>query len=74
MLYSSKVAFSLKSFMPQDYCFSISQFTVLSFIMPFTLQADLSKRGVKTVQVGFPLLYVCMVALVSVFLGYYLHL
>ncbi|KAI4301864.1 hypothetical protein L6164_035102 [Bauhinia variegata] len=35
--------------------------------------ADLSKIGVRKVQVGFPLLYVCMVALISVFLGYRLH-
>ncbi|XP_015875288.2 vesicle-associated protein 2-2 [Ziziphus jujuba] len=34
---------------------------------------ELSKRGVKRVQVGFPLLYVCMVALISVALGYRLH-
>lgn len=35
--------------------------------------AELSKRGVKTVQVGFPLLFVCMVALISVIFGYRLH-
>ncbi|KAL0005747.1 hypothetical protein SO802_013308 [Lithocarpus litseifolius] len=35
--------------------------------------AELSKRGVKRVQVGFPLLFVCMVAIVSVELGYLLH-
>ncbi|PON73967.1 Vesicle-associated membrane-protein-associated protein [Parasponia andersonii] len=35
--------------------------------------AELSKRGVKTVQVGFPLLFVCMVAFISVVLGYRLH-
>ncbi|KAF7805163.1 vesicle-associated protein 2-2-like isoform X1 [Senna tora] len=32
--------------------------------------ADLSNRDVRKVQVGFPLLYVCMVALICVFLGY----
>ncbi|EXB67658.1 Vesicle-associated protein 2-2 [Morus notabilis] len=36
-------------------------------------KAELGKRGVKTVQVGFPLLFVCMVALISVVLGYRLH-
>ncbi|ONI04710.1 hypothetical protein PRUPE_6G335500 [Prunus persica] len=37
--------------------------------------AQLNQRGVsvKRVQVGFPLLYVCMVALISVALGYCLH-
>ncbi|XP_028770784.1 vesicle-associated protein 2-2 [Neltuma alba] len=35
--------------------------------------ADLSKRDAREVQVGFPLLYVCMVALICVFLGYRLH-
>lgn len=35
--------------------------------------AELSKRGVRRVQVGFPLLFVCMVAIVSVELGYLLH-
>ncbi|GMN25253.1 hypothetical protein TIFTF001_000870 [Ficus carica] len=37
------------------------------------LKVELSKRGVKTVQVGFPLLFVCMVALISVVFGYRLH-
>ncbi|KAK3023619.1 hypothetical protein RJ639_043887 [Escallonia herrerae] len=32
-----------------------------------------SSRGIRKVQVGFPLLFVCMVALVSLMLGYYLH-
>ncbi|XWS57842.1 hypothetical protein CRYUN_Cryun09bG0208600 [Craigia yunnanensis] len=31
------------------------------------------KTNVRRVQAGFPLLFVCMVALVSVFLGYLLH-
>ncbi|XP_021817616.1 vesicle-associated protein 1-2 isoform X2 [Prunus avium] len=37
--------------------------------------AQLNQRGasVKRVQVGFPLLFVCMVALISVALGYRLH-
>ncbi|XP_028793494.1 vesicle-associated protein 2-2 isoform X2 [Neltuma alba] len=35
--------------------------------------AALSKRGSRKVQIGFPLLYVCMVALVSLFLGYRSH-
>nr|XP_023885552.1 vesicle-associated protein 2-2-like [Quercus suber] len=35
--------------------------------------AELSKRGVRRGQVGFPLLFVCMVAIVSVELGYLLH-
>ncbi|KAL5566994.1 hypothetical protein UlMin_030158 [Ulmus minor] len=35
--------------------------------------AELSKIGVKRVQVGFPLLFVCMVALISLVLGYCLH-
>ncbi|KAK4282843.1 hypothetical protein QN277_014171 [Acacia crassicarpa] len=35
--------------------------------------ADLSKRGSRKVQVGFPLLYVCMVALISLYLGYRSH-
>ncbi|CAB4285201.1 unnamed protein product [Prunus armeniaca] len=37
--------------------------------------AQLNQRGVsvKRVQVGFPLLYVCMVGLISVALGYCLH-
>ncbi|XP_075659991.1 vesicle-associated protein 2-2 [Castanea sativa] len=35
--------------------------------------SELSKRGVRRVQVGFPLLFVCMVAIVSVELGYLLH-
>ncbi|KAI4345488.1 hypothetical protein L6164_012609 [Bauhinia variegata] len=32
-----------------------------------------TKVNVKKVQVGFPLLYVCMVALISVAVGYYIH-
>ncbi|KAK3023675.1 hypothetical protein RJ639_043556 [Escallonia herrerae] len=32
-----------------------------------------SSRDIRKVQVGFPLLFVCMVALVSLMLGYYLH-
>ncbi|XP_062144903.1 vesicle-associated protein 2-2-like [Alnus glutinosa] len=36
--------------------------------------AELSRRGVRRVQVGFPLLFVCMVALISVVVGYLLHL
>ncbi|KAK2977365.1 hypothetical protein RJ640_013344 [Escallonia rubra] len=32
-----------------------------------------SSRGIRKVQVGFPLLFVCMVALVSLMLGYCLH-
>ncbi|KAI9099044.1 hypothetical protein K1719_024811 [Acacia pycnantha] len=35
--------------------------------------ADLSRRDARKVQVGFPLLYVCMVALICVFLGCRLH-
>ncbi|XP_062084591.1 vesicle-associated protein 2-2-like [Humulus lupulus] len=35
--------------------------------------AELSKGGVKTVQVGFPLLFVLMVAFISIVLGYRLH-
>ncbi|KAJ1387477.1 Vesicle-associated membrane-protein-associated protein [Sesbania bispinosa] len=35
--------------------------------------ADLVNKGPRKVQVGFPLLYVCMVALISVVLGYHLH-
>ncbi|CAL0316586.1 unnamed protein product [Lupinus luteus] len=35
--------------------------------------ADLINKGPRSVQVGFPLLYVCMVALVCIFLGYHLH-
>ncbi|XP_054776641.1 vesicle-associated protein 2-2-like isoform X1 [Prosopis cineraria] len=35
--------------------------------------ADLSKRGSQKIQVGFPLLYVCMVALISLLLGYRSH-
>jgi hypothetical protein len=35
--------------------------------------AELSRRGVRKVQVGFPLLFVCMVALISVVLGHLLH-
>ncbi|KAL2325448.1 hypothetical protein Fmac_024506 [Flemingia macrophylla] len=35
--------------------------------------ADLINKGPRRVQVGFPLLYVCMVALICVFLGYRLH-
>ncbi|TKY52171.1 Vesicle-associated protein 2-2 [Spatholobus suberectus] len=35
--------------------------------------ADLINKGPRKVQVGFPLLYVCMVALICVFLGYRLH-
>lgn len=35
--------------------------------------ADLINTGPRKVQVGFPLLYVCMVALICVFLGYRLH-
>nr|XP_029151324.1 vesicle-associated protein 2-2 isoform X3 [Arachis hypogaea] len=35
--------------------------------------AEVTKRGPRKVQVGFPFLYVCMVALVCVFLGYHLH-
>ncbi|XP_059439310.1 vesicle-associated protein 1-2-like isoform X2 [Corylus avellana] len=35
--------------------------------------AELSRRGVRRVQVGFPLLFVCMVALISVVVGYLLH-
>ncbi|KAE9611955.1 hypothetical protein Lal_00048948 [Lupinus albus] len=35
--------------------------------------ADLINKGPRSVQVGFPLLYVCMVALVCVFLGYHLQ-
>ncbi|CAJ1976190.1 unnamed protein product [Sphenostylis stenocarpa] len=34
---------------------------------------DLINKGPRKVQVGFPLLYVCMVALICVFLGYRLH-
>ncbi|KAK7356024.1 hypothetical protein VNO80_15290 [Phaseolus coccineus] len=34
---------------------------------------DLINKGPRKVQVGFPLLYVCMVALICVFLGYHLH-
>ncbi|KAK8467941.1 hypothetical protein PHAVU_007G183900 [Phaseolus vulgaris] len=34
---------------------------------------DLINKGPRKVQVGFPLLYVCMVALIGVFLGYRLH-
>ncbi|KAK4586886.1 hypothetical protein RGQ29_023865 [Quercus rubra] len=34
----------------------------------------LRKNSMKRAQVGFPLLYVCMVALVSVALGYLMHL
>ncbi|KAL1341601.1 vesicle-associated protein 2-2 [Arachis duranensis] len=34
--------------------------------------AEVTKRGPRKVQVGFPFLYVCMVALVCVFLGYHL--
>ncbi|OIW13835.1 hypothetical protein TanjilG_31724 [Lupinus angustifolius] len=33
--------------------------------------AELINKGPRSVQVGFPLLYVCMVALVCVFLGYH---
>ncbi|PSS19621.1 Vesicle-associated protein 2-2, N-terminally processed like [Actinidia chinensis var. chinensis] len=32
-----------------------------------------SERGVRNVQIGFPFLFVCMVALISVTLGYVLH-
>ncbi len=32
------------------------------------------KNNVKTAQVGFPLLYVCMVALISVAVGYLMHI
>ncbi|KAK7344209.1 hypothetical protein VNO77_13562 [Canavalia gladiata] len=35
--------------------------------------ADLINKGPRKVQVGFPFLYVCMVALICVFLGYQLH-
>ncbi|XP_027365737.1 vesicle-associated protein 2-2 [Abrus precatorius] len=35
--------------------------------------ADLIDKGPRKVQVGFPLLYVCMVALICVILGYRLH-
>ncbi|XP_004495764.1 uncharacterized protein [Cicer arietinum] len=35
--------------------------------------ADLINKGPRKVQVGFPLLYVCMVALICIFLGYHLH-
>ncbi|XP_057424202.1 vesicle-associated protein 2-2-like [Lotus japonicus] len=34
---------------------------------------DLINKGPRKVQVGFPFLYVCMVALICVFLGYRLH-
>ncbi|KAE8076602.1 hypothetical protein FH972_015239 [Carpinus fangiana] len=37
-------------------------------------EAELSRRGVRRVQVGFPLLFVCMVALISAVVGYLLHL
>ncbi|KAF7837152.1 vesicle-associated protein 2-2-like [Senna tora] len=38
-------------------------------------ELEMLKRRIngKSVQVGFPLLYVCMVALVSVAVGYYIH-
>lgn len=38
-------------------------------------ELDALKRRInaKSVQVGFPLLYVCMVALISVAVGYYIH-
>ncbi|GMY21240.1 Vesicle-associated membrane-protein-associated protein [Fagus crenata] len=40
-------------------------------------KAELSRRGVRKVQVGFPsyffFLFVCMVALISVVLGHLLH-
>ncbi|KAK9992371.1 hypothetical protein SO802_027356 [Lithocarpus litseifolius] len=39
-----------------------------------SMQEMLRKNSVKRAQVGFPLLYVCMVALVSVALGYLMHL
>ncbi|KAF5453929.1 hypothetical protein F2P56_023638 [Juglans regia] len=35
--------------------------------------AELSRTGIKRIQVGFPLLFVCMVALISVLVGYLLH-
>ncbi|CAI8603391.1 unnamed protein product [Vicia faba] len=35
--------------------------------------AELINKGPRKVQIGFPLLYVCMVALICVFLGYRLH-
>ncbi|KAG2695359.1 hypothetical protein I3843_07G010500 [Carya illinoinensis] len=35
--------------------------------------AELSRIGIKRIQVGFPLLFVCMVALISVLVGYLLH-
>ncbi|KAK7277878.1 hypothetical protein RJT34_22897 [Clitoria ternatea] len=35
--------------------------------------SDLLNKGPRKVQVGFPLLYVCMVALICVVLGYHLH-
>ncbi|KAM7472728.1 hypothetical protein LguiA_010911 [Lonicera macranthoides] len=37
------------------------------------LSSSSSKREIRRVQVGFPLLFVCMVAIVSVTLGYLLH-
>ena len=49
-------------------------FVALAFSFFFlTMQAELSGRGVRKVQVGFPLLFVCMVALISVVLGHLLH-
>lgn len=35
--------------------------------------AELSRTGVRRVQVGFPFLFVCMVAFISVVLGYLAH-
>ncbi|XP_059652621.1 vesicle-associated protein 2-2-like isoform X2 [Cornus florida] len=49
----------------------------LTFQERESLQKELallrSKRNMRKVQVGFPLLFVCMVALISVMLGYLLH-